>query len=219
MSLDTALRSFGERGTGVYDAPLPFRYLSLDGLCAIDLSHAAGVISDSIVPAELNDAALLVYQICLSGTPNEGGLATGLGVNRGLALRVVPYRPSVTCGPDGSGPPWKTCRGILDAMPANNKRQVFGPKDDDRTTVALPWSFTTGLRSCGLIIDNIQPGSVSDTGDWYKLWAAANAVNFMCNQSGKRGVATGLGDNKLLYVELKDLRQADDRTNDTTATS
>ena len=193
MSSYTVEVKFGERGTGHYDANLPFRYLSHDGLCAVDLSHASGIASDTITPKELKDAVNNIILVCVLGSPNTGGLVTGLGSHKGLAVRVIPYRPSVTCGPPDTGPPWTTCRDILDNMPTSGNPQVFGPKNDPSTTVALPWSYTTGSRRCGIYVDGTGPGGVSDRSDWYKIWAAANAVDFMCCQLKKRGVATGLG--------------------------
>ncbi|KAL8734994.1 MAG: hypothetical protein Q9166_001119 [cf. Caloplaca sp. 2 TL-2023] len=195
MSSYTTPNSFGERGTGDYDAPLPFRYLSHDGLCAVDLAHASGVLSDVVAPIDLKIATRIVISTCVlakPGEPNTGGLLTGLGQNKALALRVVSYKPEVTCGPEGSGPPWVSCRHIIDKMPANNKRQIFGPKDDARTTIPLPWRYTTVRQRCKLTVDGIEPRSVT-TSDWYKVWAAANAVDFMCSQLGKRGAATVIG--------------------------
>ncbi|KAL9011933.1 MAG: hypothetical protein Q9173_003270 [Seirophora scorigena] len=219
MSSYTVPRSFGERNTGDWDAPLPFRYLSLDGLCAIDLSHAAGVLGDIIAPVDLKEAARLIIQICVAVQPNQGGLVTGLGVNQALSLRIVPYRPTVTCGPDNTGPPELSCRDVIDKMPANNKRQVFGPRDQQGVTVPLPWAYTTGRRRCGATVDAIEEGRITDEGDWYKIWAAANAVDFMCCQQGRSGVATALGDNKRLYVGLRDLgRQERGASNSTVAT-
>ncbi|KAL8953344.1 MAG: hypothetical protein Q9222_000806 [Ikaeria aurantiellina] len=108
MSSYVGTKSFGQRGqgTGYHEAPLPFRYLSHDGRCAVDLNNARGVASDVVAPIDLKNAARAIIQVCVSLPPNEGGLITGLGEGKGLALRVVPYRPTVTCGPDGSGPPW-----------------------------------------------------------------------------------------------------------------
>ena len=194
MSSYTVPQTFGERSTGYYDAPLPFRYLSHDGLCALDLAHAAGVMSDTIAPVDLKVAARLLISVCVAQAPNEGGLLTGLGQNKALALRLVPYRPTVICGPDNSGPPWLSCRDIVDRMPANNKKQIFGPKEDARTTVVLPWKYTTTRQRCGLFVDGTEPGRTTDTSDWYKIWAAANAVDFMCTQLGRNGSATRLGE-------------------------
>ena len=187
-------QTFGERGTGQYDAPLPFRYASHDGLCALDLGHASGVLSDSIAPVDLKVAARLLISVCVAQAPSQGGLITGLGQNKALALRLMPYRPTVTCGPDGSGPPWRSCRDIVDNMPANNEKQVFGPREDTRTTVPLPWRYTTTRQRCGVIVDGDEPGRTTDAGDWYKIWVATNAVEFMCTQLGRNGTAVSLGE-------------------------
>ena len=182
-------RTFGERGTGYYEANLPFRYLSRDGLCAVDISHTQGVDSDEIAPADLKRAARYIIDVCVTGSPNEGGLVTGLGKNGHLSMRVVPYKPTVECGPEGGGPPWMTCRDIIDAMPASNKKQVFGPKTEESTTVPIPWKYSTVRKRCGMFLSGPTDNpAASDTGDWYKIYAAATAVDFMCIQHGRRSV-------------------------------
>lgn len=193
MSDDTLPRTFGRRGAGAFDAPLPFRYLSQDGRCAIDVSHAADTTFDTIIPAELKETAAVIIQICITGNPDIGGIATGLGVNKGLALRIVPYRPTVFCGPEGSGPPRASCRRIIDIMDATNQKQIFGPDGWENTTVPIPYVRTTSARRCAMIIDGTEPGDISDTCDWYKIWAAANAIDFMCTQSKRKGIALSLG--------------------------
>ena len=194
MSASVSPKTFGERGTGTFDAPLPFRYLSHDGRCAIDLSHVPGEEFDTIAPNELKEAAESIIAICIFGEPNIGGIATGLGVNKGLIMRIVPYRPSVYCGQKGSAPPWITCRHILDNMPANNEPQIWGPKAWENTTVPIPWAKTSEARRCTMVVDGIAPGLVSESTDWYKIWAAGNAVDYMCTQLGQSGLALGLGE-------------------------
>ncbi|CAF9912602.1 MAG: hypothetical protein HETSPECPRED_000984 [Heterodermia speciosa] len=193
MSSSPDPKTFGERGTGTYDAPLPFRYLSHDGLCAIDVSHIVGLEFDTIAPSDLKEAAESIIVVCIFGQPNIGGIATGLGVNKGISMRIVPYRPSVYCGPEGTGPPWITCRHIIDNIPANNEPQIWGPKDWENTTVQIPWAMTSNAKRCTMVVDGIAPGPVSDSTDWYKIWAAANAVDYMCTQQGKGGLALRLG--------------------------
>ncbi len=51
-----------------------------------------------------------------------------------------------------------------------------------------------------MLVNTIAPGQVSDSSDWYKLWAAANAVDSMCAQLGKNGLALGLGESAPLPV-------------------
>ena len=104
----TYFRTFGDRAAGAWDAPLPFRYLSHDGLCAVDVSHSHGSTFDTVTPLALKETARLLIQICVQTPPSIGGLATGLGENKALSMRIVPYKPTVYCGPVDSGPPWIT---------------------------------------------------------------------------------------------------------------
>ncbi|KAL8790672.1 MAG: hypothetical protein Q9213_000520 [Squamulea squamosa] len=167
MSPYTGTKSFGRRGSGIYhEAPLPFRYLSHDGRCAIDIAAARGIDSDVVSPLDLRNAALAIINICVATRPSEGGLITGLGENGGISMRVVPYRPSVTCGPDASGPPWITCRDIIDVMPADDKQQIFGPESDGTTTIPIPWSKTSPRLRCAMSIDATAPGPVSEGVSW-----------------------------------------------------
>ena len=203
MSSDVHPKTFGKRGTGdEWDAPLPFRYLSNDGLCAIDVGIRAGETFDTISPMELKEAASWLIRICVSIDPSEGGLYSYLGVNKALSLRIVRYRPNVLCGPEGSGPPWMTCRRIIDQMSADSQKQIFGSRQFANTTVIVPWRYTTVKRRCAMTIDGTAPGLVSDTADWYKIWFAANAVDYMCAQVGRKGVAMGLGESQCSQLYL-----------------
>lgn len=190
MSNEPSPKTFGQRGTGSFDAPLPFRYLSRDGTCAIEVGHVSGIEFDTILPFELREAALSIIQLCVPGRDSMGGLYTGLGVNGGLVIRVAHYRPRVTCGPPGSGPPWISCRFLLDDLETTDDKQVFGPEEFENTTIAIPWSYTRPERRCAL---DIEPEGVSDTGSWYKIWEAGYAVDYMCTQCGRGGIAVGIG--------------------------
>ncbi len=149
---------------------------------------------DTIAPNDLKEAARSLVAICVSGQPNIGGMVTGLDVNKGLILRIVPYRPSVLCDPQGTGAPWVTCRHIIDRISATDDPQVFGLKGWDNTTIPISWAKTSAARRCVMLVKAIVPGQASDSSDWYKLWAAANAVDYMCGQFGENGIALGLGE-------------------------
>lgn len=79
---------------------------------------------------------------------------------------------------------------MLDHMPTGNRREVFGPNDLSNTTVPLPWFFQTSEKRCEL---RVQPRTASDVSDWYKIWAAGNAIDYMCTHFGKSGIAVGIG--------------------------
>ena len=195
MSEDMAMETYGQRGEGKWRQTLPFRYLSKDGLCAIDISHSARANHDQMRPGDMKQVVRVLIDVCVRGNPNQGGIASNLGVHGNLAVRVVPYRPKVICGAPGSGAPWISCRDIIDEMPADGEQTVFGPKDDPETKVPIPFVLTTRAQRCSLWIKSQTHGvEVKDTYDWYKMWAAASAVDFMCTLSGRAGKAYDLGE-------------------------
>lgn len=75
-------RTIGQRTEGNFDIPLPFRVLSHDGLCAVDITHRKGLIYDISTGDELSQAALLVLDACVKGDMQQGGVAVGIGEQR-----------------------------------------------------------------------------------------------------------------------------------------
>ncbi|KAK4691823.1 hypothetical protein P7C71_g5261, partial [Lecanoromycetidae sp. Uapishka_2] len=197
-------RTFGQRGKGDWDIPLPFRFLSNDGLCAVDLSLKAGTAFDTAIPTTMKLNAEAVLNICVKGSPNQGGVATNLGENGALSIRMTPYRPNVQCEGPGTGPPPMTCRRILDVLPVDGTQRKFGRVEDPEVQVVVPQKWTTVAQRCAVTLNTI---SSTDVSDWYKLWAAAIAVEVMCVEAkGQGGVAIGLGKEGNLFIEIKDLR-------------
>ncbi|CAD6573187.1 MAG: hypothetical protein ASARMPRED_005927 [Alectoria sarmentosa] len=178
----TVPKTYGDRDTEApghtfWDAVLPIRIYSSDALCALDVSHSASSRSDTIAPSLLKSHARSLIAVCVQGTPSLGGVAGGLGDHGNLALRVTPYRPQVHCFGPGTGPPWSSCRDVIDAMPVAGEQVRFGPLDDVLADVVVPWT-----------IDTV---STPDVCDFYKLWAAASAVEALCISKGKAGMAVG----------------------------
>ena len=165
--------TFGERKHGNWDASLPFRILSSDGLCAFDISHKAGIFSDRARPNDLRQSARALIDICVKGSPNVGGVVSNLGENGNLAVRITPYRPRVSCADPESGisPLPSDCRVIIDEMPVDGTRRIFGNKNDSdpEIDVKLPYGFQTGLRRCQFFVDTLLPGIGKDASDFYKL--------------------------------------------------
>ena len=168
-----------------------------DGRCAIDISLRAGVDFDTMVPKDLKLNVRTLFEICVNTSPNQGGIVTNLGHNGALAVRILPYRPTVQCKERGSAPPPMTCRKILDIMPTDGVQRRFGRfSEDPEAQIPLPKRFITAEARCALAVDTV---SKTDTADWYKLWAAAIAVENMCVEGkGAAGMATGLGELPIL---------------------
>ncbi len=155
-----------------------------DGLCAIDISNKKELDFDTIIPDDLKLSVRALIDICVRGSPNEGGVVTNLGQNGGLAVRVTPYRPKVQCGDRGSAPPFMTCRELLDRLPTTGVQERFGPIDDPSAQVVIPKYFTDDDERCGLTVATIDS---TDVTDWYKVWAATIAVQVMCIEARKAG--------------------------------
>lgn len=162
--------TFGQRGKGDWDANLPFRILSRNGLCAIDIAHRAGAVSDTITPVALRQNAAALIDLCVGTKPNEGGVVSNLGKHGNLALRVTPYRPRVTC--QAQGPLASDCKAIIDVLPVDGQKQVFGRKGnpDPEITLRIPISYLSWRRECQVYIDTL-PETDIERYDWYKICA------------------------------------------------
>lgn len=175
--------TFGQRGEGTWGGNLPFRILSSDGRCALDLSHRAGVISDRIKASELKENARVLIDICVKGTPNQGGVVGNIGENGNLAIRVTPYRPNVHCAPHGMDVEFMAgCRYIIDEMPVDETKQILGQKGnpDPEVTIKLPAGYNTPRKSCELFIDTLVPTMAKDASNWYKLCAYHKNIPCLC---------------------------------------
>lgn len=56
---------------------------------------------------------------------------------------MASYNPNVRCN-SLSGPPWRSCVGILANMHADKYRQTFGHLPDERVQVQLPFTYEAG---------------------------------------------------------------------------
>ena len=144
-----------------------------------------------MIPAHVKEYSQALINICVQGTPTQGGIYKNLGQNGGLSIRVTRYRPNVRCGEPGTAPLARDCRSVLNQMPTDGEQRRFAPRGDPVAEILTPKRFITPLRECVLEVDT---PSGSDVGDWYKIWAAAIAVEVMCVEILEAaGVALGLG--------------------------
>jgi len=145
-----------------------------------------------MIPDDMKSNVRALIDICVRGNPNQGGIVSNLGQHGALAVRIMPYRPNVLCANQGTAPPPMACREVLDHLPTSGLQQRFGPVDDPTAQVIVPDYYTNVDQRCGFTVDTI--GS-TDVGDWYKLWAAAIAVEVMCVEARKAGgVGAQLGE-------------------------
>ncbi|KAL6718886.1 hypothetical protein ACLMJK_003121 [Lecanora helva] len=176
--------SFGKRPNGEVDVALPFRVLSSDGLCAIDIVATKDLTSDVATSYDIAEAALGILDSCVKGPQagSQGGVAGFLGLNGGLAVRIVPYKVKVKCENDPSdkdkrAPPSGSCRNTLDWMPATYDHQQFGPRGVRGVEVGLPQSFRESNKEC---VVTVYANKSATNANWYIIYLAAIAIDAMC---------------------------------------
>ena len=151
---DSELRLYGLRADIAAGAPvdvgLPLRYLSDDGLCAIDIrakydSDPFLKIADSAENIEVSQAAKVVLDHCVQ-EKRLGGSILGFSRRDLLVVEVTSYEPKAICDHAGLEPPFEPfCRKVLQSMPARRKQDVFGFRADRQgsiPTYLLPKTFT-----------------------------------------------------------------------------
>lgn len=80
----------------------------------------------------------------------------------------------------------------MDVLPTDGTQKKFGRKDDEEAQVWVPKKWQSSDRRCLIVVDTVFSTDVSD---WYKLWAAAIAVETMCVEArGEGGIAPALGE-------------------------
>ena len=151
---DSELRLYGLRAeiaAGAHvDVGLPLRYLSDDGLCAIDIrakydKDPVLKIPDLAENVEVSQAAKVVLDHCVQ-EKRLGGSILGFSQRDLLVLVVTSYEPKAICDHAALEPPFEPfCKKVLQSMPARNKKDVFGFRADRQGPVPsylLPKTFT-----------------------------------------------------------------------------
>lgn len=62
---DSEVFTFGARNKGYFERPLPYRYLSSDGLCAVDIIHMYAVVHDTASNHDISVATKAVLDQCV----------------------------------------------------------------------------------------------------------------------------------------------------------
>ena len=151
---DSELRLYGLRSeiaAGAHvDVGLPLRYLSDDGLCAIDIrskyeSDPVLKIPDLAENIEVSQAAKVVLDRCVQDK-RIGGSILGFSRRDLLVLIMRSYEPKAVCDHTALEPPFEPfCKKVLQSMPARRKQDVFGFRADRQGLVPsylLPKTFT-----------------------------------------------------------------------------
>ena len=132
------------------DVGLPLRYLSDDGLCAIDIrakydNDPVLKIPDLAENIEVSQAAKVVLDRCVQ-EKRVGGSILGFSRRDLLVVVMTSYEPKAVCDHAAFEPPFQPfCKKVLQSMPARKKTDVFGFRVDRQGPVPsylLPKTFT-----------------------------------------------------------------------------
>ena len=96
---------------------LPYRFLSPDGFCAIDIVSKPGATSERASLWEVKQGAFACIAKCVQGNPSTGGIARNIGNKNKLAVIVRSYAPKVQCASSpGTAPILGSCSRLLDTV-------------------------------------------------------------------------------------------------------
>ncbi|KAG6991082.1 hypothetical protein G7Y79_00057g090640 [Physcia stellaris] len=191
---------FAQRDTEEDIFSLPFRYLSDDGSCAIDLSLIDKEGVDVCNGLGIAHAARRLIDECIvdrtKGGPNVGGVTSDFTPRGNLIVTLSHYTSTVECIPPAANPPTvESCNDVLQAMPASTDVEVFTKHAVERT-VHVPWFLVDkkfGSNRCKLNVNLYRSGAIMETTTWFNIWTAGVAINEICIKRGMLGTAYSLG--------------------------
>lgn len=194
-------------GQAGYNYLLPWRWISDDGRCVIDVFPTEAGGDGMALPKQLIAAATELVDQCVVKGNGVGGVITDIGWNGKFSLSVRPYDGSaVECQEKPADPPFGDgCDALLQTMPAGiDDRDTFGPAGAPGVTAALPYAHYTESDNCALAItlEPDLPASTRDAETWYHIWGYAVAIQGMCVRHGYAGSLVGAGDIGHLMVWL-----------------
>ena len=120
-----------------FDVGLPLRFLSEDGLCAIDIratreAEPQLALGDSAKNIEVSEAAKVVLDQCVS-IRHQGGSIAGFSQRDLLTLFITKYEPKAVCEPTSEEIPFiPFCERVLQTMPARKQKETFAFTKDRR---------------------------------------------------------------------------------------
>ncbi|MCJ1451984.1 hypothetical protein MMC28_002324 [Mycoblastus sanguinarius] len=194
--------TWAERESGVpYNFPLPYRVLSNDGLCFLQIVLVPGALSGDASLTQIGQAGYTLLRECVIKR-GLGGIAAKTGGDNNLNVVIASYRPTVRCDRTSTaGPPWESCIKVFAAMNADRAPLVFGDPQDPRVQVPLPLTLPGDSSGrCKVEVNKVGP---STTSTYYHLWEAVMAVGTMCLRSSQKGgKASGIGARGNMYLTL-----------------
>lgn len=203
-------RYYARRPSLAPDIPLmstvPIRYLSDDGICAIDLRLQGGTTDDISSEMYVTDAAKEVIVACVRGKA-EGGRREVISLNHRMWIQVSAYEPQVDCEPQPvTAPSYDSCAQALQKLPAAfaNLKFARGSSSQVSSGCQLPRKWTAppdpSRTTCQVTVDT-KPGTLNKE-SWWRIYHGGIAINEMCVQHGFTGTAINLGDKDDINITL-----------------
>ncbi|KAI4172995.1 MAG: hypothetical protein LQ348_006658 [Seirophora lacunosa] len=190
----------GRRETGMYDQNLPWKWVSSDGRCVLDIVMKGPAAYETTTGREIARAAWKLINECVRDQQGQGGVVQGIGRSGALGIFIRSYDPrSVECG-SVVAPGWNPtdCNALMDTIFADvAPPKTWGPRHQPGVDNGLPYVFFTPVWGA-----YGQP--VRDTMTYYDMWTAGVMLAGMCARPGKAGKFELLGRERKLWVLLDD---------------
>ncbi|KAL2055957.1 hypothetical protein ABVK25_003599 [Lepraria finkii] len=185
--------TIGTRSQGIFDIPDRIRFLSPQGICAIDVGLAYDQ-ADSTTTIELASAATALLNQCVEGYAEpQGGEIVSLGEKRQIDMEFH-FNPMITLpqckNPPPTGPPAQSCLSLLQSMPLGRSEQSFGLRGSN-ADVELPRALHGADGRCTLTLNTRGP---IDWVTWDDIYEAVVEIDAICVRQGIRGVRANLGE-------------------------
>ncbi|KAL8686395.1 MAG: hypothetical protein Q9218_007136 [Villophora microphyllina] len=196
-------------GEGVFAIWLPYRLISGNGVCTIDIVKKGTADFEVTSGAELSRATWKLINKCVRDEGGRGGVASNIGRSATLGIILRSYNPTqVQCSPHPNQHyGFDECHVLLDYIPADvAPLKTWGPRGEPGVDVGLPVSQSSvPPQNCRFRVRAYSAAStVRDQMTHFDAWQAAVALKGMCARFNQGGHFVQMGRNKRLYMTIDD---------------
>ncbi|KAL2048691.1 hypothetical protein N7G274_000603 [Stereocaulon virgatum] len=195
---------FADRKTTLpFDAPLPYRVQSPDGVCFIQVVLPPPKTQGRVSATQIGRAGFTIFDTCVKHY-GYGGIAANIGGDNNLEVAIASYKPNVKCARNTfTRPLWRSCVDLFTLMRADRDIISFGQRKVEGVDVQLPFVIKSPDNRCQVKVDSTTPAPIFAT--FYELWEAVNSIAYMCvSRNEKGGKASKIGSASTMFLELSD---------------
>ncbi|KAL8664201.1 MAG: hypothetical protein Q9202_003279 [Teloschistes flavicans] len=185
-------------GEGVFAIWLPYRLISGNGVCTIDIVRKGTADFDTTSGPELSRAMWKLINQCVRDEGGQGGVASNIGEHGTLGIILRSYNPSqVQCSRQADQRfGFDECHVLLDHIPADvAPLKTWGRLGDPDVDVGLPsMQASVAPQNCRFRVRAYSTDpTVRDQMTRFEAWQAAVALKGMCARLNKRGNYVEMG--------------------------